>query len=60
MSVCVFCGHPDSRHRIVDAIREREAAGEDLMDVLAQHGWTFEELLRIESEVDTSVGSVEQ
>ena len=34
---CAFCGYPDHRHRIVDAIWERIAAGEDPETVLADY-----------------------
>lgn len=27
---CAFCGHPDSRHRLVDAIVNRHRAGESV------------------------------
>lgn len=44
MSECAFCGHSDSRHRIVDAIKERVAAGESSEEVLEDYGWTVEML----------------
>ncbi len=44
MSECAFCGHPDSRHRIVDAMKERIAADEKLEEVLEDYGWTAEML----------------
>lgn len=38
MSQCAFCGHPDSRHRIIDASLERIEAGEPKEEVLADYG----------------------
>ena len=34
---CGFCGHPDQRHRVADAITERVLAGEDAETV----GWDY-------------------
>ena len=52
LSECALCGHPDSRHRVVDAIRERAATGEPLAEVLADYGWTAERFDRVAGEVD--------
>ncbi len=51
MSVCAFCGHPDHRHRIVDAIDERIAAGDRTVDVLNDYGLRPSEFLRLADEV---------
>ena len=51
MSVCAFCGHPDSRHRIVDAIAERVAAGEPQDQVLHDYGWTAVKFVMVSREV---------
>lgn len=48
---CVFCGFPDSRHRVVDAIEERVETGESWEDVLRDYGWTRDEFERVKSEV---------
>jgi hypothetical protein len=40
MSKCAFCGHPDARHRTIDAIEERIAAGEPQDEVLHDYGMT--------------------
>lgn len=47
MSRCAFCGHPDQRHRIVDAIRDRIAAGERTSDVLNDYGWSLSGYLQV-------------
>ena len=52
MSKCAFCGHPDSRHRIVDSIREAEAAGDDLDELLAVCGMSRTEFLELEATVE--------
>lgn len=50
---CLLCGrHPDSRHRIVDAIWERCAAGEDPDVVLADYGLTAHEFLTLHLQVE--------
>lgn len=51
MSECAFCGFPDSRHRVVDAIRERQAAGEPLEEVLHDYGWSLQRLLETEQAI---------
>lgn len=30
---CIFCGHPDARHRLFDAIKERYQAGDRVEDL---------------------------
>lgn len=35
---CAFCGGPDARHRVWDAIRERRAAGESVEDLARDYG----------------------
>jgi hypothetical protein len=55
MSKCAFCGHPDRRHRDVDAINERVAVGEDMQTVLADYGWTRADLERITQEVTAAL-----
>jgi hypothetical protein len=49
MSECAFCGHADSRHRILDTIHERLQAGEP--DVLDEYGLTQSQLVELEREV---------
>ena len=34
---CAFCGGPDSRHRVIDAIVERVKAGEAVESVAADY-----------------------
>lgn len=55
MSACIFCGHPDQRHRLVDAISGRLSAGETPESVWADYeGITTEEQFeRTETEVLT-------
>lgn len=48
---CLFCGHPDQRHRIVDAIKERTNAGEPMDEVLHDYGWSVARFWRIAREV---------
>lgn len=46
---CAFCGHPDHRHRTVEAIEERIATGESEADVLEDYGLdddSYESLVR--------------
>jgi hypothetical protein len=49
---CAFCGHPDKRHRIIDAIEERIATGERPLDVFNDYGWAPSKYLRVAEEVD--------
>lgn len=42
---CAFCGHPDSMHRVVDAITGRIIAGEDRDEALDDYGWTVQDFL---------------
>lgn len=42
---CAFCGHPDSMHRVVDAITGRIIAGEDRDEALADYGWDLSDFL---------------
>jgi hypothetical protein len=35
---CAICGHPDKRHRMVDVITERVAAGDSVEDVAGDYG----------------------
>jgi len=52
MSECAFCGHPDARHRTIDAIEERIASGERALDVFNDYGWAPSKFLRVAEEVD--------
>lgn len=51
MSACAFCGHPDSRHRIIEAIQERMTAGEPQKDVLHDYGLSAAQYVGISREV---------
>ncbi len=35
---CAFCGHPDARHRVADAVVERVKAGEPIDEVAHDYG----------------------
>ncbi len=48
---CAFCGHIDSRHRTVDAIREAEAAGDDYLYLLEAYGLEIDQFVAMEREV---------
>ena len=48
---CVFCGHPDARHRVTDAIASRIAAGEDTTAVLHDHGWSAWKYMKVMREI---------
>ena len=49
---CGLCGLPDSRHRVVDTIRERTIAGEPWGEVLADYGYTPAVYCRLAAFVD--------
>jgi hypothetical protein len=34
---CAFCDHPDSRHRLWDAIQDRAKAGETILELAADY-----------------------
>lgn len=50
-SPCAFCGFPDQRHRVVDAIEERIEAGESADWVLSDYGYSLEEFEALRAEV---------
>lgn len=52
-TTCAFCGHPDHRHRIVDAVRDAIAAGDPRDGVLAAHGLTEDAWTSLIGEVPT-------
>ncbi len=43
---CAFCGHPDARHRVWDAIRDRFLAGESLEALRLDYGIDQEDVER--------------
>ena len=47
---CGLCGHPDARHRVYDAIRERLAAGESVEGVAADYLMTVAVVQQIRGE----------
>lgn len=51
MSECAFCGHPDRKHRIVDAIEERREAGERFDEVLEDYGLTSDDFYQMKADV---------
>ena len=53
---CLFCGHPDQRHRIVDAIQERTNAGEPMHEVLHDYGWSIGKWKQVAQEVAEAEG----
>jgi exoribonuclease R len=53
---CLFCGHPDQRHRIVDAIKERTDAGEPMDEVLHDYGWSIGKWKQVIQEVAEAEG----
>ena len=55
---CAFCGHPDSRHRITDAIDERVVAGEASGDVVGDYGLSWVEYVSISLDVRRRMADV--
>lgn len=41
---CGLCGHPDQRHRLWGAIRDRFVAGESLVELSRDYGMTYAEV----------------
>ena len=52
IGACAFCGHPDARHRVIDAIQERLMAGDDRAETLEDFGYTEEKYEQVKSEVN--------
>jgi len=44
---CGFCGHPDARHRVADAITSRYLAGEGDPDIGEDYGMTPRDVLAV-------------
>ncbi|MGV3564188.1 MAG: hypothetical protein ACO1ON_13000 [Nocardioides sp.] len=53
---CGHCGHRDARHRVLDAVIERWRAGEDLLDIAADHGLPTTVAIAIVSHWDDASG----
>ena len=41
---CIFCGHYDKRHRLIDCARGRLRAGDSKAEVMRDYGWTRTQL----------------
>lgn len=50
---CGFCGYPDWRHRVTDAIQEQVDAGYPLYEVLEDYGmWDEAEYQKVKAAVE--------
>jgi hypothetical protein len=48
---CAFCGGPDARHRVLDAIASRIAAGESARSVADDYGYPIRFVGRVAREL---------
>lgn len=55
MTACQLCGHPDSRHRMLDAMWGRMRAGEPIEEVLLDYQLTLREFVALTVEVGVEV-----
>ncbi len=47
MGPCWFCGHPDSGHRVRDALLDRFEAGESEEELATDYGLTPEQVMAL-------------